>query len=141
PALREPFFNWLTANELNEPTMFAPIATIAALRQGEEWRRQMLAYVEGNIDYVDSWLRENLPSIKALRPQASFLVWLDCRDLGLSQEQLNDLFINRARLALNDGAMFGPGGEGFMRLNVGTQRAVLTRALTQLKEAVDTLGK
>ena len=141
PELRSRFYDWLTANELNDPPMFAPIATIAALRHGEEWRRQMLAYVEDNIDYVIGYLRDNIPAIKALRPQASFLVWLDCRGLGLSQAELNDLFINRARLALNDGAMFGPGGEGFMRLNVGTQRARLAQALDSLREAVASLGK
>jgi cystathionine beta-lyase len=77
-----------------------------------------------------------MPQIKPLRPQASFLVWLDCRALGLNHDQLIDLFVNKARLALNDGAMFGPGGEGFMRMNVGTPRAVLQQALQQLSEAL-----
>jgi TonB family C-terminal domain len=73
--------------------------------EGDEWRRQMLHYVEGNIDYVDSYLKENIPSVKALRPEVSFLVWLDCRGLGLDQKALADLFINGAHLALNDGTM------------------------------------
>lgn len=141
PELRERFYGWLTTNEFNAPALFAPIATITALRECEEWRRQMLAYVEENIDYVCSRLHEDIPAIKVLKPQASFLVWLDCRGLGLDHAALDDLFVNKARLALNDGAMFGPGGEGFMRLNVGTQRAVLAQALTRLKEAVDSLGK
>lgn len=134
--LRTKFYSWLAANELNEPTLFAPIATIAALRRGDGWRRQMLAYVEGNIEYVERYLSEHLPAIKALRPGASFLVWLDCRGLGLSHDELIDLFVSRAGLALNDGEMFGPGGEGFMRLNVGTRRAVLAHALSQLSAAV-----
>lgn len=134
--LRDRFYSWLTANELNEPTLFAPIATIAALRNGEEWRRQMLEYVEGNILFVSEYLRENIPAIKAVRPDASFLVWLDCRGLGLDHDQLVSLFVNRAGLALNDGEMFGPGGEGFMRLNAGTQRATLEKALRQLADAV-----
>jgi cystathionine beta-lyase len=136
PLLREPFYHWLSANELNDPNMFAPIATIAALQHGEEWRQQMLQYVEGNIDFLIDFCQEHLPQIKPLRPQASFLVWLDCRDLGLNHKELNDLFINKAHLALNDGEMFGPGGEGFMRLNVGTQRSVLKEALEQLKESI-----
>lgn len=135
-TLRRRFYTWLTANELNEPTLFAPIATLAAFTEGEEWRKQMLAYVEANIRFVEDFCRERLTGIRPLRPQASFLVWLDCRGLGLGHDELVSLFVERARLALNDGAMFGPGGEGFMRLNVGCPRSVLEGALTQLAEAM-----
>jgi len=134
--LRVPFYQWLDANELSETHLFAPIATIAALQHGEEWRQQMLRYVEGNIDFLIDYCQKYIPKIKPLRPQASFLVWLDCRGLGLSHRQLIDLFVNQAHLALNDGEMFGPGGEGFMRLNVGTQRSVLKAALERLKAAL-----
>jgi len=96
----------------------------------------MLHYVEGNIDYVDSYLKENIPSVKALRPEVSFLVWLDCRGLGLDQKALADLFINGAHLALNDGTMFGRGGEGHMRFNVGCPRALLREALERLGRAL-----
>lgn len=134
--LRTRFFGWLKANELDEPNMFAPIATVAALRNGEEWRREMLRYIEGNIDFVTNWYAERIPQIKPLRPQASYLVWLDCRGLGLAHDDLIDLFVNKARLALNDGAMFGPGGDGFMRLNVASPRKLLEQALLQLEDAV-----
>lgn len=138
PELRSRFYTWLQANEFDEPTLFAPIATMAAFSaEGEEWRRQMLDYVERNVLFVEDYCRRLLPAIRPMRPQASFLVWLDCRQLGLTHEQLNDLFVNRARLALNDGEMFGPGGQGFMRMNVGTQRAVLEEALERLRQAVD----
>ena len=137
--LRERFYGWLKANELDEPTLFAPIATIAAFRKGEEWRKQMLAYVEENVNFVENYCKEHIPGIRPLRPQASFLVWLDCNGLGLNHEQLLDLFIDKAHLALNDGEMFGPGGEGFMRLNIGMPRAVLRQALNQLTEAVKNL--
>ena len=136
PDIRERFYAWLNANEQDDPTLFAPIATIAAFRQGEAWRKEMLSYVEGNIRFLEDYCREHLPGIVPWRPQASFLVWLDCRGLGLSQKELVDLFVNKAHLALNDGAMFGPGGEGFMRINVGTQRATLHKALDQLAEAL-----
>ncbi|MGN0233301.1 MAG: MalY/PatB family protein [Bacteroidaceae bacterium] len=134
--LRSRFFGWMEAGELNEPTLMAPIATLAAFTQGEEWRRQMLRYVEGNIEFVIDYCRKNIPAIRPLRPQASFLVWLDCRNLNLSHAPLQHLFVGEARLALNDGEMFGPGGEGFMRLNVGTQRAVLQKAMDSLAQAV-----
>ena len=135
-SLRRRFYTWLEANELNDPPLFSPIATIAAYTQGEDYRQQMLSYIEDNIRFVEDYCREHLPQIKPWRPQASFLVWLDCRALGLSHDALVDLFVNRAHLALNDGAMFGIGGSGFMRLNVGTPRAVLRQALEQLFQAL-----
>lgn len=137
--LRQRFYGWLKANELDEPTIFAPIATIAAYQKGEEWRKQMLAYVEDNVRFVEDYCRERIPGIRPLRPQASFLVWLNCRGLELSHDKLLELFIDKAHLALNDGEMFGPGGEGFMRLNVGTPRSVLRQALEQLAKAVNEL--
>lgn len=137
--IRRPFYRWLEANELNEPTLFAPIATIAAFSQGEQWRQEMLRYIEGNIRLVMEYCSVHIPQVKALCPQASFLVWLDCRGLELNHEQLVDLFVNQAHLALNDGEMFGPGGEGFMRMNVASPRSVIRQALEQLSEAVRTL--
>lgn len=134
--IRNRFYTWLAANELNEAPMFSPIATIAAFRNGEQWRKAMLYYVEQNILFMEEYCKTHLPKIKPLRPEASFLVWLDCRALGLNHEQLIDLFVNKAHLALNDGEMFGKGGAGFMRVNVGTPRAILTKALEQLTEAV-----
>jgi cystathionine beta-lyase len=135
-VIRTKYYNWLVANELNEPTIFSPIATIAAFRKGEEWRKQMLAYVEDNINYVIDYCKQNIPAVKPLKPDASFLVWLDCRGLNLSHDELVDLFVKKAKLALNDGAMFGEKGNGFMRLNVATPRSVLTTALDQLSSVI-----
>lgn len=135
--LRNRLFSWMAANELDEPHIFAPIATMAAFNEGEEWRRQMLHYIEGNIMFVEDYLKENLPQIKPLRPQASFLVWLDCRGLHLQHDALVSLFVDEAGLALNDGEMFGKGGEGFMRMNIASPRAVLREALSRLKDAVE----
>lgn len=134
--IRKRFYAWLEANELNEPTLFAPIATVAAFRNGEEWRKEMLHYIEENILFVEDFCRKHLPDIRPIRPQASFLVWLDCRAMGLSQQLLVNLFVNKARLALNDGSIFGKEGEGFMRLNVGCPRSVLKEALERLESVV-----
>lgn len=134
--LREQFYPWLEASEFNEANMFAPIATVAAFKNGEQWRQEMLKYVEGNIEFVIDYCKKNIPQIVPVRPQASYLVWLDCTALNLNHKELIYLFVNKARLALNDGEMFGPGGEGHMRLNVGTQRAVLEKALGQLRDAI-----
>lgn len=134
--LRDSFYPWLEATELSEATMFAPVATIAAFQHGEQWRQEMLSYLEGNINFVADYCEQNLPGIRAIKPQASYLVWLDCRALGLSHEELVKLFEDKAHLALNSGAMFGPGGEGFMRLNVGCPRATLAEAMQKLKDAL-----
>ena len=139
PVLREKFFAWLTANEMDMATIFAMVATEAAFTEGEEWRQQMLAHIESNIDFVDEYLKANIPEVHAKKPQASNLVWLDFSALGLPHDKLIDMLVNDARLAMNDGAMFGIGGEQHTRLNVGTQRAVLEQAMKQLKEAIDKL--
>lgn len=136
-AIREKFFGWMEGNELNQPNIFATIATIAAFENGEAWRQKMIAYVEENINFTIEFCREHIPQIVAVRPDASFLVWLDCRALNLSHDELIDLFLNKAKLALNDGAIFGKGGDGFMRFNVGTPRATLHQALKQLQEALN----
>lgn len=135
--IRERFYGWLEANELNEPHIFAPIATMAAFTpEGEEWRKEMVAYVENNIRFVEEFCAEQMPLIRPVRPQASFLVWLDCRKLGLSQQELVNLFVKRAKLALNDGTMFGAEGFGHMRFNVGFPRSVIRRALESLRDAL-----
>lgn len=134
--IRNKFYGWLTANELNEPSVFSPIATVAAYRHGKEWMHQMLSYVEKNVEFVIKYCADNMPKIKPFKPQASFLVWLDCRPLGQPPEKLKEIFIDGAKLALNDGAMFGPGGEGHMRLNVGTPRSILEEALSRIKSNI-----
>lgn len=137
--LRNKFFGWMEGNELNHPDIFAPIATIAAFENGEPWRREMIEYIEGNIEFTIEYCKQHIPQIVAIRPEASFLVWLDCRGLGLTHDKIVELFTQKAALALNDGAIFGTQGEGFMRLNVGTPREVLQTALERLKTAVDSL--
>ena len=135
-SLRRRFFGWLKANEMDEPTIFAPIATVAAFREGEEWRREMLHYIEGNYEFLADFCARRMPAIRPWRPQASFLVWLDCRALSLGHAGLLRLFVEKARLALNDGEMFGQGGAGFMRLNVAVPRKMLEGAMERLAEAV-----
>lgn len=135
--LRETFHSYLTKSELSDSHIFAYTATIAAYNQGDEWLDQMKQYLEGNIEFVDNYLKKNIPQIKAIIPQASFLVWLDCRELNLSQKELNDLFIQKANLALNTGSSFGTEGSGFMRMNIGCPRKVLERAMDNLQKALN----
>lgn len=134
--IRKQYVGYLEPRELSQGTIFAYSATLAAYEEGGEWLEQMNEYVKGNVDFVDNYLKENIPQIKAMLPEASFLVWLDCRELSLTQVELVELFVKKAHLALNDGSIFGQGGDGFMRLNVGTQRRVLEQALNNLKNAL-----
>lgn len=138
-TLRTRFFSWLSANELNAPSMFAPIATIAAFKYGEEYRQELVQYIENNIRFVESYCKQYIPKVIPIRPQASYLVWLDCRNLHLDHDNLIDLFVHKAHLALNDGAMFGKEGDGFMRLNVGSPRSIIKKGLEQLRAAVEQL--
>ena len=123
PDLREKFRTFVEACELDLGHVFAFLAVEAAYSHGTEWLDQCLAYIQGNIDYVDAFTREHTPKIKVIRPQASYLIWLDCREMGLSQK------------ALNDGVAFGKEGEGFMRLNIASPKSVLEQAMRQLAEA------
>ena len=138
-GLRSRFVTYLDAGELNAGHVFAWPAVTAAYTEGEEWLQQCLAYIQGNIDYADTYTKAHTPKIKVMRPQASYLIWLDCRELGLSHEALNAFFVDKAGLALNDGEMFGKEGAGFMRMNVGCPRVTLEKALQQLKAAYEAL--
>ena len=139
PQLLEKFRKYIEACEFDLGHVFAFLSIEAAYSHGTEWLDQCLAYIQRNIDYVDAFLKAHAPKIKAIRPQASYLVWLDCRDMGLSQEALNDFFVDKAHLALNDGIAFGEEGRGFMRLNVASPRSVLEQAMKQLAEAYEVL--
>lgn len=136
PELREGFFRWMNVNEFDAPTFVAMEATVSAYNECEDWLDEMLRYVEGTVEAVEREVARQLPAVRVVRPQASFLIWLDCRGLGLGHDALIDLFVNRARLALNDGAMFGMEGSGFMRLNVGEPRSEVLRAIGRLAEAI-----
>lgn len=130
--LRDKLDAHINKSELGMGHVFAFNSVAAAYSNGTEWLDQLLEYIQGNIDFADRFLMENIPAIKAIRPQASYLMFLDCRDLRMSQEDLVKFFVDGARLALNDGTMFGKEGTGFMRLNVGCPRSVLEKALEQL---------
>jgi cystathionine beta-lyase len=136
PKLREPFYAWLEANHFTEPPLGAIIATDAAYHHGEAWLDQLIPYIEQNIIAVEEFFARELPQVRPIRPQASFLVWLDCRALGYTQQELVDRLLHRAHVALNDGTMFGSEGDGFMRLNVAMPRKALLAALKALPAAL-----
>lgn len=134
--LRVPFYEFLDHNELANGNLFCSIATTAAYSHGTDWLDQMLDYVAGNFRFVTDFCSAHLPAIRPIVPEASYLMFLDCRALGLKQPELEQLFIDKAHMALNSGTLFGREGEGFMRLNCGCPRRYLEQALAGLEKAV-----
>ena len=112
---------------------------IAAFEQGDEWLDQLLPYLEGNMNYVADYCRHHIPAIKTFCPDATYLMWLDCRELGMDDPTLMDFMSRKARLGFNAGHSFGPGGEGFLRLNAACPRSVLEEAMRRLDTAVSAL--
>lgn len=111
-------------------------AAQSAYEHGANWLAQLRVYLQGNLTLVRSFLQQHLPQIKLVEPQGTYLVWLDCSALGLAQPKLDELIVNKAKLWLDSGTMFGTEGTGFQRINIACSRTVLTQALTQLKEAI-----
>ena len=114
-------------------------AMIAAYNEGEEWLEQLLPYLSANFDFVADYCREHIPQIKTCAPDATYLMWLDCRALGLDNDALRRFMIEQAGLGLNDGCSFGRSLNGYMRLNAACPRSVLERAMKQLEAAVKAL--
>lgn len=133
---REKYLGTLSAAKLNEPSIPTIVATIAAYTSETGWLPSLKKYLEGNIDRVMDFFSDNDLGITPIRPEASFLVWLDCRALGLPQDSLMDFFREKAGVFLSNGASYGVGGEGFVRLNIGCPRSVLDAALQSIKNAV-----
>ena len=134
PDLREQFKK-AKAGIVPHVNALGYVAALAAYRDGQPWLDALLAYLEANRDYLMDYLSTHMPEIGCQRPEGTYLAWLDCRELDIGDEPAK-FFREEARVALNEGAQFGTGGEGFVRLNFGCPRATLTEALERLKAAV-----
>jgi cystathionine beta-lyase len=117
------------------PNVLAYPAAKAAYQTGEPWLRALIDYLRANRDHAAEFLRTSLPELRSTLPEATYLTWIDCRKAGISGSPY-EFFVNEGRLALNDGQAFGPGGEGFVRLNFGCPRQILDQALTRMVRAL-----
>ncbi len=135
--IRKKFSDFMDNSELANGNIFAYVAAQAAYEKGTEWLSEMISYIQGNVDYIVEFLEKNVPQIKPMIPQASFLIWLDCAGLEMNSHQLQEFMVKEARLGLNKGTTFGPGGEQHLRLNIGCSREVLKQAMEQLKSAIN----
>jgi cystathionine beta-lyase len=110
-------------------------AALAAYRDGQPWLDEVLRYLSDNLDWLIQYVEEHLPGITMSRPEGTYLAWLDCREAGIPCNP-HEFFLEKAKVALNDGAKFGRGGEGFVRLNFGCPRSMLIEALERMKKAL-----
>ena len=117
--------------------IFGNVAFEAAYKYGDEWLNQLLEYLDDNAEWVCNYLNENIPIVKACKPEGTYLMWLDFRELNMGVKELRNFLIHNAGIGLNDGFTFGKGGIGFMRLNIACSRTILKKALLQLKQAID----
>ena len=127
------------AGILPGPSLFGYVAMEAAYRLGDEWLEQLLDYLQGNLDFLLDFFADRIPRIKVIKPEGTYLVWLDCRELGMDKIELRSFFRNKARLGLDDGFLFGSGGSGFERMNIACPRVILNEALHRIESAVNNL--
>lgn len=121
---------------VNNTNPFSIAAFEAAYQYGDEWLDALMAYLDGNKSFARRYIAEHMPELKVVEPEGTYLLWLDCSALQLSDNQLRDFFIRECKVGMNPGTVFGEGGSGFMRMNIGTQRAVLEQALLQIKHSI-----
>lgn len=136
PDIRKRLQKRMFANHSSEPTSLGPLALETAYTQCAYYADQLVDYMQGNLDFLLTYLERHLPEIKVNRPEATYLLWLDCRSLGLSQEALVAFMLEEAKVALNSGSDFGEEGVGFMRMNIACQRATLEEGLNRIHNAV-----
>jgi cystathionine beta-lyase len=140
--MRESFYRAIAyRNGLGIPNSFGIVAMIAAYNEGEEWLNQVLAYVNSNFQFLKEFVETNLLKVKYIEPEGTYLAWLDFNSLGLNDEEIKDAILNKAKVALDEGKMFGSGGEGFQRVNVACPREILEQSMLRIKNALDPLSQ
>jgi cystathionine beta-lyase len=136
PGLMEKYRRTLVALHLHLGNIFGNVASEAAYTHGHAWLESLMQYVQGNVDLVTDFCGRHLPLIKPVKPEATYMIWLDCREMGMSGAELDRFFVEKAGVGMNEGSRFGPGGEGFMRMNLACPRSVVEKALRQIERAI-----
>ena len=137
--LRNDFNNFWKGMHIERGNILGLVANEAAYRYGSEWLNELLAYLQGNIDFMTNYISEKIPKVKVFRPEGTYLAWLDFREFGMNDKELSNFLTNEAKVALNNGAQFGEEGEGFVRLNFGCPRSILEEGLKRIERAVNNL--
>jgi cystathionine beta-lyase len=137
--IRKLFSNILDSNSLKSQNIFGITALEAAYTHGEEWLEQLIVYLGENLDFLNGFIKEKLPMIDVIKPQGTYLVWLDFRKLGLNKTVLEDLMLKKAKIWLDEGYIFGEEGEGFERINIACPRSILEKGLQRIERAIKSL--
>lgn len=137
---RQLFKDWYDRLEVNKNNVFTNAAMLAAYTDGEAWLDQVIEYLTGNIEMLKGYLQQNIPLIKLIEPEGTYLLWLDFRELNLDIRSLEKFLVHEARMAINPGHWFGREGAGFVRINIACPREILKTALGRLERAVNKLG-
>lgn len=135
--LRDSYMNTLTNLSLDKANLFGVIALETAYNKGESWLKELLIYLEGHVDLITGYIDKNIPEITYHRPEGTYLIWLDCSRLNMNDVELEDFMINKAKVSLRHGYHFGPGGEGFVRLNFACSKEMLEKGLHRIKSAIE----
>jgi cysteine-S-conjugate beta-lyase len=136
PVLRKSFNRVIDNLHVGNGNIFGNTASIAAYSNGHKWLDALLDYIDSNMEFVKDYCRKMIPEIIPVQPEATYMIWLDCRRFGMSGKDLQNFFVTKAGVGMNEGSTFGPGGEGFMRMNLGTTHQVVMRAMEQIEKAV-----
>ena len=136
--VRHQFRRQIDASGYSQLNTLGLTACEAAYRNGEAWLAEVLEYIKTNLDFLQQYLKENIPEISLVEPEGTYLVWMDLRGTGLTEKEQEELIVNRAGLWLDDGRIFGREGSGFWRMNIACPKAILEKAVKQLEKAVKT---
>jgi len=139
PVLRKSYNRIVESLHVGNGNIFGAIASISAYTYGHQWLNELLDYIDYNIAFVSDYCRQMIPEIIPVKPEATYMIWLDCRKFGLSGKELQNFFIRKAGVGINEGSTFGPGGEGFVRMNVATTHQTVIKAMEQIEKAVSSL--
>jgi cystathionine beta-lyase len=139
PDLRKSFNRIVENLHVGNGNIFGTAASIAAYTHGHQWLDALLEYIDNNVDFVENYCRKMIPEIIPVQPEATYMIWLDCRKFGMTGKELQNFFSKNAGVGMNEGSTFGPGGEGFMRMNLATTHQVVMRAMEQIEKAVSAI--
>ena len=135
-SLKRRFTEEINRTGYDEPTIFGIAAAQAVYENGDTWYESMKAYVEKNICFADEFVREHLPGVSMKKPEGTYLIWLDFSGTGMTTAELDDMIIQKAKLWLDSGAIFGKAGEGFQRINTACPQSILREALERLEDVL-----
>lgn len=134
--MRDKYNRQLEIDHIGKPNSFGEAALIAAYNDSEQWLDSLIAYIEQTKDYFIDYIEKHIPQLKVVNPEGTYLLWVDCSELGMNSQELKDFFINECKLALNHGQMFGEEGDSFQRFNIACSRTLVQEALDRMNQAI-----